>query len=235
MPVKRRTKIDERVCQECKEIIHLTRGSYENILFFDNNYYHKSCFLPMCERKAKNKRSSPKWKEALEDIDELELKAKENIDYAFEKDDVYRFMLSFYDTEVISSRVFDKLDAIYSGELEGLYTPIPPTDLYDMWVRKKDYLIKLRSKNTVKGKKFSTEQKIMYDLSVLVNKYDSYRKWKEQQKILEQQTETNAQILQDINLHSSYYNPNKNSNINNKNNNDKDEDDIDSLLDEIFN
>ena len=235
MPVKRRTKIDERVCQECKEKIHLTRGSYENILFFDNNYYHKSCFIPMCERKAKNKRSSPKWKEALDHIDELELKAKENIDYAFEKDDVYRFILSFYDTEVVGSRVFDKLDAIYSGELEGLYTPIPPSDLYDMWVRKKDYLIKLRSKNTVKGKKFSTEQKIMYDLSVLVNKYDSYRKWKEQQKILEQQTETNAQILQDINLHSSYYNPNKNSNINNKNNNDKDEDDIDSLLDEIFN
>lgn len=228
MPVKRRTKIDERVCQECKEKIHLTRGSYENILFFDNNYYHKSCFIPMCERKAKNKRSSPKWKEALDHIDELELKAKENIDYAFEKDDVYRFILSFYDTEVVGSRVFDKLDAIYSGELEGLYTPIPPSDLYDMWVRKKDYLIKLRSKNTVKGKKFSTEQKIMYDLSVLVNKYDSYRKWKEQQKILEQQTETNTQILQDMNLHSSFYNPNKN----NKNNND--EDDIDSLLDEIF-
>ena len=36
-----------------------------------------------------------------------------------------------------------------------------------------------------KGKDFSTEQRIKYDLAILVSKYDGYLKWLETQKLIE--------------------------------------------------
>ena len=151
------------------------------------------------------------------------------IDDCYYRDDVCNLILSFYDLTVITSRIFTKLDAIYSGTFKGLSTGIPPHDLYDMWVRKKSYLLKVRENNTTKGKVFSPEQQVIYDLSILINKYDSYLKWKEQQKILAQINETEAKILADINLHSSV-----SSTSVNKHNIKNDEDDIDVLLDELF-
>ena len=229
MAKRRKTTLNERICFECDNMIHVERGSYDDIIYFDGKYYHKQCFISMCERKSKNKKSLPKWKDALDNLDEIISNTKNVIDNAFDKDDVCQLIHSFYGVTVISTRVFQKLDEIYSGTLKGLVVPIPPRDLYDMWKRKRNYLIKLKSKNVIKGKVFSDEQQIIYDLSVLVNKYDSYLRYKEQQKIIEQQNEEDTKIFEDITLHSSLFNSNKN----NKNNND--EDDIDSLLDEIFN
>lgn len=226
---KNKYTLNERVCSECGNIISIQRGMYDNIIYFDKKYYHKNCFVSMCKRKSEKKNTLPKWKDALENLDKIILDTKEVIDTAFYKDDIYNLIHSFYDLSVITTRIFQKLDEIYSGTFKGLSVAIPPSDLYDMWIRKKKYLLKVRADNIRKGKTFSGDQQVIYDLSILVNKYDSYLRWKEQQKIIEQKNEDSTKILQDISLHSSYFNSNKN----NKNNND--EDDIDSLLDEIFN
>lgn len=225
---KNKSSLNERVCAECKNIISVQRGSYDDVIYFDKKYYHKNCFISMCKRKSSKKNTLPKWKEALENIDKISSNTKEMIDTAFYKDDICNLIYSFYDLSVITTRIFQKLDEIYSGTFRGLSVAIPPSDLYDMWVRKKKYLLKIRKNNITKGKTFSGDQQVIYDLSILVNKYDSYLRWKEQQKIIEQTTEDSSKILQDINLHSSLFNSNK---INKNNDN---EDDINSLLDEIF-
>lgn len=73
---------------------------------------------------------------------------------------------------------------------------IPPSDLLDMWQRKIDMLNGIAKKNEVKGIHMQPEQRLSYDLSILINKYDSYLRWKEKQKILEAEKETeNHRIL----------------------------------------
>ena len=220
---------NERTCFECKEKINFQRGSYDNVIFFDRKYYHKDCFISMCERKSSKKNTLPKWKDALNNLNNISSDTKTMLDDCYYRDDVCNLILEFYDLTVITSRIFTKLDAIYSGTCKGLSTGIPPHDLYDMWVRKKSYLLKTKEMNIAKGKVFSQEQQVIYDLSILINKYDSYLKWKEQQNILAQKNETESKIIADITLHSSI----SNTNIN-KHNNKNDEDDIDVLLDELF-
>ena len=222
--------INERVCDECKQIIPIIRGNYDNIIYLDGKCYHKDCFIPMCERKSQKKRALPKWKYALEHLDEVILNTKNVLDYFFDKNDVYEFIVSFYGLSIVTSKIFIKLDAIYEGTFKGMYTPIPPCDLYDMWVRQKKYLIKVKENNLRKGINLSPEEQVIYDLSILINKYDSYVRWKEQQKIIAQTNETESKILADINLHSSI----SNTNINKHNNTENDEDDINALLDELF-
>ena len=220
---------NERMCSESKNKIDFQSGSYDNVIFFDRKYYHKDCFISMCERKSSKKNTLPKWKDALNNLNNISLDTKTMLDDCYYKDDVCNLILEFYDLTVITSRIFEKLDAIYSGTFKGLSKGIPPHDLYDMWVRKKTYLLKTREINIAKGKVFSPEQQVIYDLSILVNRYDNYLKWKEQQNILAQKNETESKIIADITLHSSI----SNTNIN-KHNNKNDENDIDALLDELF-
>ena len=221
---------NERICSECKNKIDFQRGSYDNVIFFDGKYYHKDCFISMCERKSLKSNTLPKWKAALNNLNDISLNTQIMLDDCYYRDDICNLIQSFYDLTVITTKIFTKLDAIYSGTFKGLSTGIPPHDLYDMWVRKNDYLIKVRENNVAKGKTFSSEQQVLYDLSILINSYNSYLKWKEQQKIIARTTETEEKIIADINLHSSVLNTNTNKHNNIKN----DEDDIDTLLDELF-
>ncbi len=55
-----------------------------------------------------------------------------------------------------------------------------------MWKRKLDFLRKQNDKLVSHSDKERTKDNIIhYDLSILVNKYDSYLKWLEKQKIIE--------------------------------------------------
>ena len=62
---------------------------------------------------------------------------------------------------------------------------IPPEHLLDMWKRKIDMLNGVAERNEVKGIKMSADQRLNYDLSILVNTSDSYLRWLEKQKIIE--------------------------------------------------
>ena len=95
-----------------------------------------------------------------------------------------------------------------------------------MWERKIDYLRSSNQKLTSQSNKVITpELLVLYDLSILINKYDSYLRWKEKQKILEAEKETEKSqniVCQSI----GYTNVSKDSKA--------DTDDISDLVDDIF-
>ena len=101
---------------------------------------------------------------------------------------------------------------------------IPPEHLLDMWKRKIDMLNGIASRNTTKGKSMNADQRINYDLSVLVNKYDSYLKWLEKQRIIEaeKEIEKNENIVSKSIGYVSHKTEKNNS------------DDISDLVDDIF-
>ena len=70
-------------------------------------------------------------------------------------------------------------------------------DILDMWKRKMDFLNKQNQKLIKRNGEIDGSNLIMYDLAILINKYDSYCKWKEKQKLFEtenQQKEENILI-----------------------------------------
>lgn len=97
---------------------------------------------------------------------------------------------------IIPTTVWQKLGNIYNGTFKGMSVGIPPSDLLDMWQRKIDMLNGIAKKNEVKGIHMQPEQRLSYDLSILVNKYDSYLRWKEKQKYLKlRKKQKNHRIL----------------------------------------
>ena len=217
-----------RKCNECNKDINIILDKIDNVIYFDRKCYHFDCFVKMCERKSANKRCSKKWSEALMNLDKIKKTSKEFFLDAIYKDLIYEFMLKNYNVKVIPNVVFQKLDAFYSGEFKGLSQPMKPEDLYFMWTKKIKYLNKIAVRNRQLGKKNEGVSRIKYDLSVLLNKYDDYLKWKEQQK---ENKKIEKQLKDDIAKENKI---NKAMlDIKQASGNDMEED-MDDLLDEIF-
>lgn len=219
----------KRICFECGKPIEFNKDNIDEVIKFEKYCYHYDCFINACKRKIQKTNASPKWSKALESIDIIKEETKKyfNISDDLQKDDLYQFLLSNYNIDEVPQYVFIKLQEVYSGKRKGLTCEIPPEDLLDMWKRKMNSLNKIRAKNIVLGKKMNVGQQINYDLSILVNKYDSYLKWKRKNKILEQDVnQIHKEILQTVDLDKlskMALNQEK-----------EDENDIDSLLEEIF-
>jgi hypothetical protein len=69
-----------------------------------------------------------------------------------------------------------------------------------MWRQKINTLNKIAQRNKQKGNEITGDKRIVYDLAILVNKYDGYLMWKEKQKIaLVEQEEKKEQKQDTIN------------------------------------
>jgi hypothetical protein len=141
---------------------------------------------------------------------------------------VIQFIYENYGVSAISKLVFMRLASVYDGTFPGLNVEIPATDLIDMWRRRANYLNKIANQNATKGKVMEGNARILYDISVLVNQYDSYLKWKREQQILSQEKNVPAQQTQKINFDLiERQGKAQESAASTK-------DEIDSILDEIF-
>ena len=129
-------------CAYCKEVIALDLDKVQEIVKYDNSYYHKECFRKMCEAKLLSKNTKhDKWLSALSKIDEYNQKARLLLEPRLLEDKVYRFILDNYNyIGSVPAYVFTKLKSIYKGTYRGLAKPIPPSDLLDMWKRQMKYL-----------------------------------------------------------------------------------------------
>lgn len=217
----------ERKCKECGKIINVNRDNLDTIIRFDNSCYHYDCFFNACKRKSRKSNASTKWLEALASIESIQKETYIFLNREICKQEIFEFIIKNYDIKVVPKNIFTKLEDIYNGRFKGLACCIPPEDILDMWNRKMDYLNKVRAKNITLGKNMDVAQQVSYDISVLINKYDSYLKWKEQNKIIEQEVnKVHKDILKAVDL-------DKLSKIA-QNQEKEDEDDIDSLLEELF-
>ena len=136
------------------------------------------------------------------------------------------WLLSAYSCTLLTKRFYIKLSQVYKGEYRGQARPCPPEDLLDMWKQKKDYLDKLCDYNRRKGKDLQGEQRINYDLSVLLAKYGDYLNWKERQAradSLNKQANENKKLSDTVSIISSMQSTSKSP----------ESIDINSILDEI--
>lgn len=167
---------------------------------------------------------SQKWIKILSDLDHIKHESHEHLSLSITKESIFDFIKEAYDVTIIPTTVWQKLSDIYNGTFKGMTYGIPPEHLLDMWKRKIDMLNGVADRNITKGVTMSPDKRISYDLSILVNKYDSYLRWLEKQKIIatEKEVENNENIVGK----SIGYTAQKSD----KNNSD----DISALVDDIF-
>lgn len=190
-----------RKCPCCGKHIIISSVD-EDVILYDRKYYHYNCFISKCNE-SKNKRS--KWNIALNYLDTYKKDTKENIEtilnsHKLNIEDIDKYI---YETKKYINQIFYESDVndfirinynptkipwnvlckIYQGTYKNLTKPIPPEDLLDMWNQKIEMLNKIADKNKRMGNEIKGDGRILYDLAILVNKYDSYLNWKEQQKI----------------------------------------------------
>ena len=224
----------ERICVECKMKkredykIQIDKNNLDQVIKFENSFYHYDCFVDVCKRKSKKPNASPKWGLALENLDDIHECTKKRLETEFIKDEIYQLMLKNYDVTVVPSKIFNKLEDIYHGRWKGVSCCVPPEDILDMWTQKMDYLKKTRMNNIASGKEMDGAQQINYDISVLLNKYNAYLKWKERNKIIERDVN---KVHKDI--PKAAVDLDRLSKIA-QNQNKEEEDDIDLLLEELF-
>lgn len=220
----------KRKCACCREYFYINKNNVKEAIYYGKNTYHSSCFIDICQKRSKaaSKNISEKWSKVLNNIDAIKNKSADHFNNMILKDDIFNFIRDTYDITVVPTVIWRKLDSIYEGTYKGMSCGIPPEHLLDMWTRKIDMLNSLANKNVTQGKKMSTEQRISYDLSVLINKYDSYLKWLEKQKILEAEKNTNqsTSIVGQIVDYVSLNNQLDDKRIDNRN--------ISDLVDDIF-
>lgn len=214
----------KRKCGCCGKDLYINKNNIDDAIYYDKKTYHSSCFINICQKRIANKRAdvSAKWTWIYDHIDTIKKDTYSHLAVAIEQDEIFQFIKEAYDLTIIPTTVWQKLSNIYAGTFKGMTVGIPPSDLLDMWKRKIDML----KKNEVKGIHMQPEVRLTYDLSILVNKYDSYLRWKEKQKILEAEKETEKS--QNIVSQSIGY-----TNISKEETNDN-TDDISDLVDDIF-
>lgn len=100
-----------------------------------------------------------------------------------------------YYIKSLPTQAFRKLAEITNGTKQGLKEGISYIDLLDMFQRKKPSLDVQLAKKTFKNELY----RFYYDLTIMVNQYDSYKKW-QNAKVIETQDaiERNKQNIPEI-------------------------------------
>lgn len=222
--------IIERICGKCKETIYISYENIDKVIYYGKRTYHRDCFIEVCKKRMAHRREdiSVKWTEIYNNLPQIEISSYKHFETELKKNAVYLYMKEAYDVTIVPTYVWQKLAGIYNGSFT-LSSGIPPEHLLDMWQRKMGFLNKVAEQNASKGKEMDVGQRISYDLSILVNKYDSYLRWLEKQKILAAENEAYKQNNTILVKNSVGYKPQTQ-----QTDNDFMDDDISALVDEIF-
>ena len=172
-----------RKCSICKEPIYINDTNEDFFITLKNetkSYTHTNCYI---EKQTTKKRSPKTVEECQEYIEQCRQNTKAIEKKKSTKNELYEFLFDMYDISYFPQYFYIKMDSVYKGTMKNLNKPVPPEDLLDMWKQKRNYLDKVAEQNRKKGNEISGVNRVNYDLAILLSKYDSYLKWKEQQKI----------------------------------------------------
>jgi hypothetical protein len=133
------------------------------------------------------KRNIPTQEEAEILANQLIEENKNFINEIINKNHLYLWLQRKYNLTIIPTYIYQKLADIYNGTWKDINIKIPPEDILDMFKRQWHNLEQINIYNINKGKKLSPENRLNYDLSVIINKSSSYYEWRRKQE--EQQIE----------------------------------------------
>jgi hypothetical protein len=167
--------------EKCKQKIVLETGDF---VVNKDYYYHFDCFVNSLMDK---KRNQPTKEEAIQIAKQLKEESKDRVRDIIAKNHLYQWLQKQYDVVVIPSYFFTKMEAVFAGTYKGMARGIPAEDMFDIWTRKWNDLVKTYAWNVSKGNNMDGVSRLNYDLAIVLSKASSYYEWKEQQKTVKEE------------------------------------------------
>lgn len=177
-----------RKCRLCKDIIDVTNGEED---FFSitkqykkknggagvtKEYYHTQCFFDYHTKEKKTHQMTEE--ECRELIGKYKAESEKTDKYEFTENQFHYFLMDMYSLNTLPKKFYQSLEAVYKGEYKKMKQPVSMEDLFDMWEKKKTYLLKTREQQRQRGNEIAPEGALYYDLTILIGKYDGYLEWK---------------------------------------------------------
>lgn len=178
-------KIIERKCAACKGIIKINRNDIQDVAIYDGGFYHKQCLIDRATTSLQKPRcSKAKWTDVLENIDEYEKRAQENLGHGRPTDKLNDWLLDHYDiTTTPSQRFWSAVRELGNGLYRNKRCkPISVDMLTEAWKWAQHNLDKIAVQNKSKNNHIEGEARIHYDLAIIVKKYPIFLKWRDRQK-----------------------------------------------------
>jgi len=202
----------------------------DKFIYHNNAYFHYDCFI---KHKLKEKTNKLSREEIVVIADKMVFNTRtlKTVSESIDRDRLVYWLYENYNISVLPSLFFIKLKAINDGTFsKGVNVPISCYDLLQIFIKMKSYLDKVNNKNERNGKRIDLNQRVNYDLAIVINNYDNYLKWRQKQKtevIEKQEIQEEVKLKNSIPINSiiaTYKDKdNKNEEIN-----------IADILDEVF-
>jgi hypothetical protein len=229
-----------RKCFKCKEDIDILNEDY---IKENKQCFHMNCFIDKqnikglseeaINEKIKVLRQQMAEEQKIKDQKELEKVQKKNsifrdklLDEEYKKQFI-TWIQEVYNINNLDKSFYIKLANINNGTYKDLQERISYEDLLYMFKTKQSYLDKIANDKIKKGQPFQdSKHRLNFDLAVIINKYDSYKQWKEKQKLLEIEVKKDLEIKKDKGIDINKLNNNRKKQENNYN--------IEDILNDIY-
>lgn len=186
-----------RKCKACPQPIEIDLNNIGNIVFYKTSYYHKTCFCDLAKRRAESKKGKyAEWQYALDNVSELETDAKDRLEYPAVKDNFNEYLLKNYNVMAVPDRLWEVAAALEKGIYKRKKCkPISIKILHEAWQWGQHKLNKINIQNKMSHKgPTSDEERILYDLAILVNKIPNYLSHKSKLEALQAEVKNESQI-----------------------------------------
>lgn len=173
-----------RVCQHCKNDMHIDADNICSVVRYRGKYYHRDCFVEyMQTRIAKEPKNADKLRSVLDNIDTLTKDAKNALMQVYSRDALNEYLLQHYTVVSFSGRFWQKIAELAKGRYNNRPSAVVGTDeLLDMWKWAQKDLDNIYRYNKSIGNDMVGEDRVHYDFAVVIRKYGEYKRDKAQMK-----------------------------------------------------
>lgn len=186
-----------RKCKACPQPIEIDMNNINNVIFYKTSYYHKTCFCDLATKRAESKKGKyVDWQCALDNLLELETDAKDRLEYPFIKDSFNEYLLKNYNVVAVPDRLWEVAATLEKGMYKRKKCkPVSIKILYEAWQWGQHKLNKINSQNKMNNKgPTNDEERILYDLAILVRKIPNYLAHKSKLEVLQAEVKNEPQI-----------------------------------------
>lgn len=174
-----------RKCGACPKPIEIDKEHTSNIVYYKSKYYHSSCFCDIATKRSQSKiKSASEWKEALDNLWELEAETEKMLKSSIAKDELNEWLLSHYDIAVVPARLWQIIADLDRGMYKGKRCkPISMEMLVSVWKWGQRKLDEIAANNRANRNGPSNgNDRIRYDLAILLGHINDYIKHTQRNK-----------------------------------------------------
>lgn len=169
-----------RTCYKCKNKINITLENLNSCEFvkYKNYFYHTDCFIEQATEKVnKHNRFSITWQEALDNLDTYKSDANDAVKTVFYKDFLNEYLIDHYEVATFSNYFWNVISEIKNGKYrKKRCKKINMSEILEMWKYYQKELDKIYKENLKRGNEIFGEDRVLYDLAIIMKNYDKIKK-----------------------------------------------------------